>query len=406
MVATERALVDGADTLRSGRLRHGPAIAWTLMLVTAFPWTYDTSPGQADAGSSLDDVKLLLATVAILIAFFARERRRLPVPHRLLAVYALVAAVGAVYSSASSDGLLRSVRLLATVLAVVWICHQLGVNGLLYRTLHVSAAVCLSAAAGGVLHIRPIPGGRLTGLLPPMHPNLLACVAVVGLLCAVLLWGNGDLSVPTLVGLMLVFAFVVVRTGSRTGLVSAAAGLLVMGLISLAAAKGRIIFACWFGSLGLLVTAWVDVNSRYNPFGSLLTRNGSAIIDSTLTGRTFAWSAALSAHYDPAERWFGQGLQVKSALRSFGGLLVPQGIDNAWLAAYVAAGLVGLMLFVLAMLGLLAVCIRARSASALTLLTAAMATTVTGTFMSDVSYLLVVAFGITAAVSRDTRSPA
>lgn len=325
-------------------------LSWLVILGTSLAWTdleqaAATRGAQLDTSSALDTVKLAVAATGITIAFTVRGAARVPVVAHLLVAYAAVAALGAyaAHDDSFQQDLFRSVRYAVTVLATYWIVARLGRDRTLKVVVWFSATEGVTAIAARLTGLRGTVDGRLAGFLPNLHPNALAIVVGIGLMCVLVRYLSGAVERSESMVAAPVLLVSVLMTGSRTTL-----GAILIALAFVVASKpARSRILVYLGVLATSVVMFVDTILRADTFGSLATRGGSASLDSTFTGRTDAWSKAVEIQQTTSERLFGQGLTLKTVVvpRDF----VPlRGVDGSWHSAYMEAGIVGLALLLTA----------------------------------------------------------
>jgi hypothetical protein len=384
--------------------------AWYLLLATAFPWESNSSTvGLATSVSSaLNFAKLLVLAIGLAAAYSARRRLPLTIPHRLFGLFATITAFGALLATDPSlDGALRSGRLLLMILATHWVGSRLGLVAVLRHMLTFVCILAASSLGAWLIGLKPLVDGRLYGYLPPLHPNVLAAATAFGLLSAVLLWSRRKLGTVLFTALTLLLLFTLLQTGSRTAAASAAVGLAVIGLHGLIQKRLRIVLFFGVSALVLVGATWIQFNTAFDPLVEVVTRGGEAPIDPTLSGRTFAWESVETVHVNALETVIGQGLQIKSVNRQLGGsVYVDQGIDSAWLSVYVSGGLAGVLLLASAIVAFFCLAAKRRSVELLALLTAAVASSWTESFLADLSFVLAVLLGVAAAVAGEQDEPA
>jgi O-Antigen ligase len=199
-------------------------------------------------------------------------------------------------------------------------------------------------------------GGRLSGTLWPIPPTQVAHFAaeLVGL--TTLLWFCRLLSGRRALWLLGPGLVILVLTHTRTALTAMVAGLLVAGT-SLFLAKRRV-----RKSLATALIVVLVIAIPASPFlADWLTRGESSQQLQSLTGRTQAWSAVLSAHRPTTNVVFGSGLTNDSVNDSSNPAVNGLPIDSSWISIYQDQGIVGEVLVSAALvLLLLAAIFRAR----------------------------------------------
>lgn len=389
------------------RLQRYVPLAWTALLATTFPWNFTSPYSESGGGDTATDlVKLLILGGALLLVSRTRERGTASLATALLVGYAAVALVAALLPPISVDGAIRAARLAIVVVTACWIGASLDLRAVLRGILWLAVPLGGLALAGALSGLG-IQQDRLHGFLPFLHPNVLASIVGLGLLAAVALWAQQELSNPRALASVALSAAALSMTGSRTALAATALGVLVVLGAAFARSTGRVLLLVWVGSLAVIGAAWVAVLTELTPFAfvsELFTRGGTATIDPTLTGRTAAWELALNTHHDGVRDALGQGLQVKTVARLVGDEVLAQGIDNTWISGLVAAGWIGATLLVAAMVVLLGTALARRAAVPLAVLVVVLSSSWTESSLADVSFALVCALTCSVAgIGRSSR---
>jgi O-antigen ligase len=380
-----------------GRSTALPTTALLVLLLTSFPWVAGADEASSVESSLINAVKLALVLAAAATAVWAGPARPLPLGHLLIAGYGLVTAAGALVAAHDVGAAIRSGRLILLVVVVGLLAGHLTQEQLLRAIAGAAGAVAgttLLASAAGLA--APVADGRLTGFLPPMHPNILASLCMVGLVSMVGLWLQHGLPHRWLLVAPVLVA-VLVGTGSRTSLATAGVGIAVV--LVAAALRGRqraTGLVLWLLAAGGLVLVGASSSSLRAFVLALLTRGGTATIDPTLTGRTYVWADAAAYHSTIMEKTIGQGLGIKALPRWVGNTFEVQGIDSTWYSAWVAGGAMGVVLVGGALVAWLWAAAR-RSATALALVVAIAAASPTESVLADISFGLVVLLAVTAA---------
>lgn len=378
-------------------------LAWVTLLFVSLPWdspvrVVGATPVQGT--SYLDLVKLTLLAVAVIVAW----RHRVPTPTevKLLVAYGVFAGIGALVISESILGAFRSVRYVATLLAAAWLAavlpRALLIRGLAFVAVSISGLALIGAQIG----ISDLSSDRLFGLLPPLHPNALALVAVVGV-AAVLSCRIADNSGIATGGVLgaIVMLITVFLTGSRSSLI--AVGILIVTLTTLVLVHSkspRMVILGWLTAGSIAALAIFDSSTGWSHLDALLTRSGTATLDPSLTGRTVIWEDAIASHENVASAILGQGLQAKTMMRSIGDSFIYQGIDNSWISIWISGGLIGLILIALAITITVARGIFLRDPLMIGLAAIAVVNGVTESYLADVSILIVALVGSAAAAQN------
>jgi O-antigen ligase len=278
--------------------------------------------------------------VALVLALTINPRLRVR-PNWFLGLYTLL-AVASLTMSVRLVGLgtaYRSFRLLA-FLAVLWLLTPWwGRRDLtVLRSQMRFLVIVLTSVVLGLL-ISPgkaLPGGRLSGAIWPIWSTQVAHYAaeVAGL--AVVLWLSRLMTGRRALMLVVPAMAILVLTHTRTALLAMVVGLLVAG-VSLFSARRRV--RRTFATV-LIVIVVVGI-----PAAPLLThwlaRGENSQQFQDLTGRTKAWSAALSAPRSTTNVIFGNGLSNDAVSGSPDTAENGLPIDSSWISIYQDQGIVG-----------------------------------------------------------------
>jgi hypothetical protein len=394
-------------------LRSRAAAAWLLLLAAASPWQTlsVTSDGAVSAGSEADAAKFLITALAFALALIVRAPRvRYTWPVKALLTYAAIAALGGLAGADPGSSVVRAIRLAAVVIAVVWLSGRLERPRLATLFTGFCAGVsliALAARAGGLSGSR-LYGSRLDGYLPPLHPNALGFLAAAALLCAAALLARGEMRPRVFVLLAPLLVLTLALTESRTSMIG-----LVVGLLALAgprlAARGPVIVGLL--AVALLAGAFLQTNTESRPLSGLLTHNGSTTTTATLGSRVSEWESVLRLNDSAASVAVGQGLAAKSvAVNLVSAQYAP--VDGTWPAAYLSAGLVGLLTLAAAVLVTLRAAIRRRDDLAIAIVVFLIVSSLTTDIFNDVTIALLLMLATTAvefarpvALARPTPTP-
>jgi hypothetical protein len=184
---------------------------------------------------------------------------------------------------------------------------------------------------------------------------------------------------------ILILGTTLILTQSRTSM----AGLLG-GLLALAAPKLRTRGPLIVGFLlsGLLIAGFLQTDTQIHPLTSLLTHNESTSTTASLGSRQSEWDAVLRLNNTIARQVVGQGLATKSVeidLRS----AQYASVDGTWPAAYLSAGVIGMLLLATAVLFALRLAIHQRDDLALAVITFLIINSLVADVFNDVSMGLV-----------------
>jgi hypothetical protein len=197
-------------------------------------------------------------------------------------------------------------------------------------------------------------------------------------------------------------------TQSRTSFIA----LFVCLVVLLATrARARVASVLWLTALALIVAAaaaMVQTNTTYQPVSHLLTHGGKSPLASALDSRFTEMEAALATNDTYPTKLFGLGLAAKS-VRVDQPWAQYAPVDNSWYAANHSAGVLGVLLLALAVIGSFFIAARARSVIALTILVYIVVQSITaGATLDDISVglVLLVALGVSMNVQTSQGRPA
>jgi hypothetical protein len=337
--ADPEALPDpGGARAASAKVRSG-ILAWYILLLTALPWP-PSAAGSELQGESLAStqgrLKFLIAAIGILLAVRLGRAHSQTRAERLLVAYAVVAGIGGMFfGGPAQESVLRAIRFGLTVWAIGFLGSWLDLSTMLRHTVYFCLSVCALAVGAYALGMQSLSGKRLPGYLPHLHPNSLGFVAAVGLMAALTL----SLQAPTprwqFRLSLAVFAATALLAQSRTSLLALAIALLVNLALG---SFGRAVAIVWVALFILVVAGLVPGTSI--GVSAIFERKASSGVDTTFTGRSFAWNVAVHAPRTGGQWLFGRGLSIKNVGVSRKYVKV-QTLDGTWYSAIVEAGLVG-----------------------------------------------------------------
>lgn len=278
------------------------------------------------------------------------ESRGVGGPGLLLLAFSCWAFFSSIWSVAPTASLLKAATLsVQIVLAMVLVSRYRQITDLAVAFVGAATVLSLSVGVGAILSpqrawlvLEQADEQRLSGVWPPVHPNMLAilgCIAVLGLLTRTApKWMLHPLVLTPLVMAQIVL---IVASRSRATLIIGAV-LLLWAITSMARSRlahGALII------LSVTVSAFAAMNVA-DRFLEYLRRGQSAHELWTLTGRTNYWERALELWLDNPLLGFGyySGHRLKVPLVS--GQAVISNLDNVWIETAVDVGVVGVILLV------------------------------------------------------------
>ena len=326
--------INGGDA-RIARLRpiH---LVWALLVAAVIPWR----TGSFYEGA-LDPVVLAKAGLSVLavvasLAIAARADPRVAVaaqPVLLLSLYLVVTVLGGIANGTTASAVIVAVRMSLLMAAICLLAVAHPPLELVRSLVHVLAVLMTVGALSGL----PSYSGRLRGVVPVLHPNLLAMLASIVAIWLVAKVFTSRESGWELLALGACVA-IVVLTGSRTSL--AALGMVVAArLLRMTSVRMRTV-ALAAVAVPLLTFAALGTDV----LRSLVQRGADEDL-SNLSNRTIAWRAAVSLDRDGWQTWLGQGLAQKT-VRVPGQWWDTQMLDSSWMSALVQGGYLGLTIVV------------------------------------------------------------
>jgi O-antigen ligase/polysaccharide polymerase Wzy-like membrane protein len=371
--------------------------AWLLLLAAACPWqTLSVSAEGAVGAGSANAAKLAITALALALAFLLRVPRARYAPHvKALLAYAALAALGGALGAEPGSSALRAVRFAMVVIAIVWLSGRISpwrAASLLCAFAAGVSLLALLARAGGLPGTR-VYGARLDGCLPPLHPNELGLIAAAGLLCACALLARGRLSRARFAPAATVLLAALVLTQSRTSMIALVLGLIAFALPRLAS-RGPVVASLL--ALALLLGAFVQTNTESRPLDALLTHNGSTTTTGTLGSRVSEWRSVLRQNGTAASAAVGRGLAAKSVSVELASARYAP-VDGSWPAAYLSAGIAGLLALAWAVAASARAALRRRDDLALAAVVFLLVSSLVADVFNDVTVGLVMLLSIGAA---------
>ena len=299
-------------------------------------------------------VGVLGAGVVGACVLLAGRVRLLPLSRqeRWLGAFAACTVVSGAWSAAPSLTLLRAVVLGASYATIVALARAQEANGAdplrdLATAVHViiaTALVGLVVAPGAAL--APIPGatiaiGRLKGAIVSVHPNALAFLAVVGIVCALagLGLGRAGRRWGVRVGVVGVEVAVLMATRTRSALVLLAMAAVVAVVLHPTMRRRAVVLVPTVLAMAAVVALLAGVE-----VAGFVARGQTSEQVTGLTGRLDEWGHAVSVALE--QPLWGHGYYTG---HRFGALAATEGAlntttDNAWIDVGIDLGLLGVVL--------------------------------------------------------------
>ncbi|MBO1750294.1 hypothetical protein J4G33_00585 [Actinotalea sp. BY-33] len=329
-------------------------VAWILVVLTVQPWSGSAERSTtADSGGALKGA-LLLACIGLLAARATTTTRfRVPPFVAIYMVYGTVLTVASIALDHPGETVVRAARLTIAMLVPILAWPLVRRRPALMVDAHLVAYSLLAALVlvGAVVvpdrawHQTTGSGGdRLMGAILPMMPPRVGEIGAV--LVGLTVLGVLGRRVRPALGVALVGAglTLLVLSRTRTAAVALVLALLLAFVVARRSALGR--RGLWIITVTAIATIPVA------PLvGGWLTRAQSVEQIATLSGRTTVWEFIARSETTASELWWGRGLgQKRVVLRRGEGDIDVMAIDNTWLGAYWEAGVVAVVLIVLAVL--------------------------------------------------------
>jgi hypothetical protein len=334
MTTTAAAPALEAPVASTSRPPVGPYVVFILLIGASIPWRSKTYyEGGVDSIVLAKAVLSLVALgLAVLVTFRRPVRPLRAAPLIFLLCYLACTMLGAWNTGYLIPGGVIATRVLLVAVTVIVLSRVLSPYTLLGSLV---AAVGTFVAVGASTGIGSLAEGRLSGGIPPLHPNELASgSAVVMLYC---LWRvSAGQETWVQVAAIAGAGGVLVATGSRTPLVAMAVASVIVVLHVQAVRMRTLVLGLALAPVALWVLAGTDL------VRSLLFRDQTVERLSTLSNRTIAWQAALAPQDSPWQTWFGGGLQLKR-IEVPGQFWNVQILDSSWVSALVQAGMAGMV---------------------------------------------------------------
>ena len=382
------------------------ALSWILLIATAAPWQTNrvTAAGVVTVTSGTDAAKLVVTTIAFVLAFMGRSRSvSFPWPVKALLVYASISVLGAFTGPDVMSSLYRSVRLMMVVLAVTWAASRLPRRRLAFLAVLFATAICVFAIVGAEAGLVAKVDGRLGGYIPPLQANDLAIIAASGALCGLVLWMRGELRRSVFAVAIAIALVTLALTESRASIIGLVVALLVLGVPRLEK-RGPIIVGIMIAAF--TVTVFIQANTSAQPITAALTHNGTTSTTSTLTSRTSEWQSVGALNVTYPEKLFGQGLADKTVPVDLP-YTAYASLDGTWPSAYLSAGILGALTLAGAVLVAAWSAWRRRDGFALALIALLLTNSLVEDTFNDVStsVVLFISLGLAnAALERQARA--
>jgi hypothetical protein len=316
----------------AGPSRLGAYLVFLILVGATIPWRSKTYfEGGADP-VVIAKAALSLAglAIAVLLCSGARSRPLRLSPWILLSVFLGCTVLGGWAEGNLIPSAVIAIRVALLAVAVTVLTRVYDSEKLIECLLGALGTV---AVVGAVTGLPSLAEGRLSGGIPPLHPNELASTsALVALWCLWKIFTARERwwHLP----LLLVALGALLATGSRTPLAALAVATLVL-LTQATAVKVR---------MAALMVAVVPILLWALAFTgvleSVVSRGEDPAQLATLSNRTIAWTAALGPKDSLWLAAFGGGLSMKR-IEVPGQWWNEQILDSSWISALVQGGWIG-----------------------------------------------------------------
>jgi hypothetical protein len=313
------------------------AVFWLLLanVLTFYPKTWSGQPLVVPIPSVVGKLWTQGSLPLALLLALVVNRRRFVRPNVFLCLVSLL-VLGAVIGMMQAEhfGTIYRTFRLAGFVSTLWLLTPwFGRRDLLLVRAYLSAmSVVLVSVLLGLLASpsRARGGGRLAGALWPTPPTQVAEFAAITMGLIIIMWLCGLVRGRIALPIVVLAAFILLETHTRTALLAIVIALFVAGL-SLITVRARVRKA--FAAAAIVASVGAITLSGF--ITDWLTRGQDAQQLTDLTGRTNVWTQVLSITRNLYQVVFGFGLSNKS----FNGLP----IDSNWLASYYDQGLWGVV---------------------------------------------------------------
>ncbi|HEY5194060.1 MAG TPA: hypothetical protein VIJ39_09355 [Solirubrobacteraceae bacterium] len=146
----------------------------------------------------------------------------------------------------------------------------------------------------------------------------------------------------------------------------------------------------------------IQTNTQSHPLTSLLTHNGSTSTTATLGSRVSEWTAVQELNKKSLTQAVGQGLAAKTVevdLRS----AQYASVDGTWVAAYLSAGVLGVIILAISVLAALRMAIRSHDDLAVAVIVFLIINSLVADVFNDVTIGLVLFLSVCVSSTLQTQ---
>lgn len=346
-------LVVGWSFIAKDRAVFARRVGWAALVIPLFLSTSKTGAEIQSSGVGIADALragVPLLALGIVLSVPAR-RRGFGWPEVFLLGFAAWLLFSSVWSIGARETFLKgAVQMVFYLLLLAMVrCYDTTADALrgvvaFGHFLLLSAVVSLAVLPGETLRTAFDGVMRLTGQLPPIHPNILGLVASVVLLALVVRFGPAW-SLRPVVRYTLIAVYVAEAILARTRLaLVVGVALVVFALVRILIRNALGMATVLIAAAGLLAVAAAQTATILEFF----VRGQSLSELSTLTGRTVLWDRALDV-WAAGNTWLGRGYYSghRFGIKFVPGPVEQSTIDSVWVESLLDVGIIGMTLLAL-----------------------------------------------------------
>lgn len=332
----------------ASKVRLTRAVLWSSFVASGFITSPSTLADQDQASTvGLTQVLTVLLPGALLLlaVLFGSPAasRSIGWPEAALVGFLAIAVMSTAWSVNAHDTILKTAPLIVQSATILYLVRQYErydqlVDGLATFAHVLLGTVLLGRILAPGLAVSGGEYGRLAGIYPHIHPNMVGLVAVVALIAIVTRRGPQWINQSILRQAALFVAWVWVLLEARTR------AALLVGVLALAIAFGREVFRRRGVAMTVLFAigaAILFVELRSRDIVAFLERGQSAAQFATLSGRSELWSRALDLWRTRQIEGFGYYSGHRHALQPLFSGADQSNIDSMWIETLVNLGLIG-----------------------------------------------------------------
>lgn len=322
-------------------------VLWFSFFAAGFVPANDASAGASVAVSDSDALRVAIPAACLALALLTTRAkwRGIQAPEIFLGLFLFVVFASTTWSHDPKSTILKAVAFLiqwVTLLVLVrrYDTYRAAIIGLTNAVHLVLLSIVTSVILAPTQALGGAPLGRLSGVYPAIHPNMLGLLTVIGLLSLVTNvappWIEHRVGLRAVLGILYIVELLGART--RAALVI---GALVIGLalFRLALRHKR----AGLGFLTLVTFGLILFVARADQVFLFLQRGQDANQISTLSGRTSIWQAGLDLWQQQPIQGFGYYVGHRVELVPLFQGSNQSNLDNMWVEVLVDLGYLGLI---------------------------------------------------------------